>query len=131
MNISFVTWTGDNPPHDIWDYHREKEMDVTRKLVDLFKAHLSIPVYPIIGNHECVPMDLFKPFHEEILIKQLGELWSFWLGPEQISTFSQNGFYSILDPNTGFRVIGLNNQLGDTFNYWLIVNNTDPGGMLA
>lgn len=64
MDIDLLVWTGDNPPHDIWAYERQKEMEVTRRLVSMFKEHLSIPVYPIIGNHDCFPMDLFSPDHE-------------------------------------------------------------------
>lgn len=36
----------------------------------------------------------------------------------------------MLDSKTGLRIIGLNNQLGDNFNLYLISNNTDPGNML-
>ncbi|CAG9331832.1 unnamed protein product [Blepharisma stoltei] len=130
-NIKFVAWTGDNPPHDVWAYEREKEMDVTKKLVKMFKKELSMPVYPIIGNHECFPIDLFKPDHEKQLIKELSKLWKGWLGDDQIKQFSANGFYSAFDKKTGFRILGLNNELGDLLNTWLILNNTDSAGMLA
>jgi len=130
-DISFVVWTGDNPPHNIWAYEREAEMDVTRKLVKMFKDTLRVPVYPIIGNHDCFPMDLFKPGHEDILLGSLADLWSGWLGPDQIKQFRQNGFYSTVDPKTNVKILGINNEMGDNMNTWLILNSTDPGNMLA
>lgn len=131
LDVSFIVWTGDNPPHDVWAYEREKEMNVTRQLTKIFKEYTDIPVFPIIGNHDCFPMDFFNPGQEQVLIGNLSELWSGWLGPEEIKQFSVNGFYSALEPKTGFRVIGLNNELGDNMNAWLITNDTDPAGMLA
>ncbi|CAG9315260.1 unnamed protein product [Blepharisma stoltei] len=131
LPISFVVWTGDNPPHDVWAYEREKEMNVTIKLTQMFKDYLQVPMFPIIGNHDCFPMDFFHPGHEQVLLGNLTSLWGEWLGPDQIQQFSQNGYYSALEPTTGFRIIGLNNQLGDNMNGWLIPNNTDPAGMLA
>ena len=130
-DISFVVWTGDNPPHNIWAYEREAEMNITRKLVQMFKSTLKVPVYPVLGNHDCFPMDLFKPGDEEVLLKGFGDLWSAWLGPEEIKQFLINGFYSTVDPKTNVKIIGLNNEMGDNMNFWIIPNNTDPGNMLA
>jgi len=131
MDIDFVVWTGDNPPHNIWAYEREAEMNVTKKLVKMFRETLKVPVYPVIGNHDCFPMDLFKPSQEQLLLNSLAELWSAWLSPPEIKQFLENGFYSTKNKETGLKIIGINSEMGDNFNTWLILNNTDPGNMLA
>ncbi|CAG9325212.1 unnamed protein product [Blepharisma stoltei] len=129
-NISFVVWTGDNSPHDQWNYDIDQVLNYTKTITKWFKEYIDVPVFPVIGNHDCFPMDFFNPGHEQVLIGNLSEWWEGWLSPEEIQQFSINGFYSALEPNTGFRVIGINNILGDNLNIFLVPNNTDPSQML-
>ena len=61
LDVDFVVWTGDNPPHDQHNYTRESSLEILFNLTTILQEYLEVPVYPSLGNHDCFPMDLFKP----------------------------------------------------------------------
>lgn len=132
MKPDFLFWTGDNPPHDIWEQSREENLNASKLVADeLLQAMGNVPVYAAIGNHESFPTDQFEgPPYDDWLYGSLAEYWTQWLTPEANKTLQYAGYYTqLIAP--GLRVIALNTQYCDSSNFWLLLNNTDPGSQLA
>lgn len=132
MELSFVLWTGDSPPHDVNNYSFNNHTEYANQVTSLFKKYLpDVPVYPVLGNHGCFPMDEFDPGNENGLLGKYAEIWKDYLDADSLSQFMENGYYSLKDKTTGIRILGLNTQLGDVFNFKIYGNSTDPGQMLG
>jgi sphingomyelin phosphodiesterase len=122
-----ILWTGDNPPHDIWKESQEEVFNVTKIFVDLLKKYgYTNPVYPVLGNHDKFPIDLYKPGGESQLLKELGDIFKPWLTDDSYATFTKYGYYVQKHPNSNLKVVGLNSMLCDLLNFELIRNPTDP-----
>lgn len=50
-------WTGDIAPHDIWNVSRHEVLSQIKLVTNLMKQYTRVPVYPVIGNHEGVPVN--------------------------------------------------------------------------
>lgn len=81
-------------------------------------------------------MSRFAP--EDVLDSSLSSEWLYrliaselseWL-PDSEETLLKGGYYSA-SPREGLRIVGLNSNLAYLENWWLIQNDTDPGGQLA
>lgn len=137
QKIDYIYMTGDIVDHAVWDTGIEKNSDVIEKVLKELKADFpDTPIYPILGNHEPSPLNVFAPHNisdEKISTKWLyelsEELWSTWLPPETSGTIMQGGFYTVL-AKPGFRIIALNSNVCYTFNWWLIYNPKDQDGQL-
>jgi sphingomyelin phosphodiesterase len=57
-DVSYWLMTGDLPPHDIWEYNRNETV-AHIKFSSWLINHYSkdIGVFPVIGNHEAVPIN--------------------------------------------------------------------------
>lgn len=131
LNISMVIWTGDSPPHDIWKYSLESHTSFAESITGMFKKYLpNIPIYPVLGNHGCFPMDEFAPGKEGWILNKYASIWEDFLDPEAINSFKKNGYYTTKLNSGPLRLIGLNTQLGDILNFETWSNTTDPGEML-
>lgn len=57
-DIDYIIWTGDIPPHDVWDQSRAGQLALLREVSSLINVYLgSIPIYPALGNHESLPVN--------------------------------------------------------------------------
>ena len=131
MDLDFILWTGDNPSADYWLYNRETHLQNAQALTDLFRQYVpNVQIYPIMGNHGCYPQDQFHVYNEQWLTGGLADMWSMWLTPESQVTFADNAYYSQKDNRTGLRILGINTQMCDNLNLWLVMNDTDPGNHL-
>lgn len=53
-----VYWTGDLPPHNIWNQSKADQVYDLRQLTAWFRdAFPALPIFPAVGNHESAPMD--------------------------------------------------------------------------
>lgn len=57
LQASYWMWTGDISPHDIWNITREEVIFQVRLVTEMIKQHAKVPVFPVIGNHEGVPVN--------------------------------------------------------------------------
>ncbi len=131
-------WLGDNPSHLIWNQTQPRHLEGIRHVTKMILEHPQSKyktvgtMYPILGNHEGLPCDIFDlegPSHRWI-IEDTARLWKQWLTPSAYDEYLRTGCYSQLHPFTRLRIIGLNDFVHDTMNSYLWKNQTNPLGVL-
>ncbi|KAH6927920.1 hypothetical protein HPB50_009963 [Hyalomma asiaticum] len=135
----FAYWTGDLPPHDVWKITRAANFENIETTVKTIAKRLpGVTVYPVVGNHESVPPNMFpETDHSDAqhaeksqwLYGALADDWKVWLPEDALATVRRAGYY-VAKPRDGLRVISLNTNFCYNFNFWLFVNSTDPGNQL-
>lgn len=132
QNIDYVYFTGDIVDHALWATSVNGiEASVTRINGLLDSTFSGVPIFPVIGNHESHPVNLFAPntvptqFSTQWLYNYLADEWSKWLPAEALNTVRQGGYYTVL-VKTGFRIITINNNDCYTYNWWLIYEPSFP-----
>jgi len=127
----FMVWTGDNPPHDIWEQSREENAQASLAVTQMLYNGLGyIPVFPTVGNHESFPVNQFRgPGYDDWLYDSLSADWTYWLTPEAAEDVKYAGYYA-MKVTSDLWVISINTQLCMVGNFWLLLNNTDPGQQL-
>ncbi|KAF9816216.1 hypothetical protein SFRURICE_003767 [Spodoptera frugiperda] len=132
-DIDYILWTGDLPPHDVWNQTKEENLKVLQETVaqmsDMFPG---VPIFPALGNHESSPVNSFPPPYiasSELniawLYDELDAQWRRWLPAGVSHTVRRGAFYSVL-VRPGFRIISLNMNYCNNKNWWLLMNSTDP-----
>ena len=125
LNPDFIIWTGDNAEHDSWNSTQEEAFSATRTIknaIDEVFQH-KIPIYPVIGNHEVYPNDLWESGKENIF-KNLADIYKDYFFEDQAyDTFSKYGYYTEKHPNTNLRIIALNCLYCDAVNYHHLSSN--------
>ena len=125
LNPDFIIWTGDNAEHDSWNSTQEEAFSATRTIknaIDEVFQH-KIPIYPVIGNHEVYPNDLWESGKENIF-KYLADIYKDYFFEDQAyDTFSKYGYYTEKHPNTNLRIIALNCLYCDAVNYHHLSSN--------
>ncbi|KAH7722242.1 Protein ASM-3 a [Aphelenchoides avenae] len=136
-DIDYVVVSGDMESHVVWNYTKGAHEFAVRNISSLFRKYFpTTNTYFAIGNHEGVPVDNVAPhsvpdrFHSDWLYTTMAEAWSDWVPQDQIATVKYRASYSKrLFP--GLRLISLNNILGDSMNFFLYMNQTDPDGQMS
>ena len=125
LNPDLIIWTGDNAEHDNWNSTQEEVYVATKAIknaIDEVFQH-RIPVYPVIGNHEVYPNDIWKSGNE-IIFKELADIYKDYFFEDQAyESFSKYGYYTELHPNTNLRIVALNCLYCDAVNYHLLGTN--------
>lgn len=58
--IDYIYFTGDIVSHKIWATNKKYNSDAITKVMQQFKdTYGSIPVYPVLGNHESHPASVY------------------------------------------------------------------------
>ena len=125
LNPDFIIWTGDNTEANNWNSTQEEVYEATQAIKNAIDAKFQnkIPIYPVIGNHEVYPCDIWVPGDYEIF-KRLGEIYKDYFFEEQAyDTFSKFGYYTELHPNSTLRIVALNCFYCDSTNSHLLNNN--------
>lgn len=136
-DVDVVYYTGDVVNHKIWDTSVEANSEEIkffyRNLKYQFKGK---PVYPILGNHEPHPLNVFAPLdvkNKSMSVQWLYDLvaeeWRTWLPFETQETIKRGGFYTLLI-KPKLRLIALNSNVGYIYNFWLVLDHRDPYGQL-
>lgn len=59
QDIDYIIWTGDIPPHDLWNQDRNVSLSSLKQTVGkIAKAFPKKPVFPALGNHESAPANM-------------------------------------------------------------------------
>ncbi|CAL1300121.1 unnamed protein product [Larinioides sclopetarius] len=134
--IDYVIWTGDIPPHDIWNYTQNDVIHLLHTASKvMFKYFSHVPIFPALGNHESSPVNSF-PIPEikgndsiSWLYDEVEKAWLQWV-PGNSETLKLGAFYTA-EVYPGLRIISLNMNYCNSLNWWLLINSTDPTGQLA
>ncbi|KAJ3664456.1 hypothetical protein Zmor_000019 [Zophobas morio] len=130
QNFKYVYFTGDIISHKVWDTSVSKNRDSILSLYSFFKEKFDVPVFPIFGNHEPHPVNLWAPrkvtgsLSTQWLFDLAAKSWSDLIGHNVTQTVLKGGYYSV-SPEPGFRVIAINSNPCYTFNFWLIYDDTE------
>lgn len=122
----FILYTGDDPPHDIWEQSRDGNLlAITTLFSYMAKYFPDIPVLPTLGNHESFPVNQYEgPPADSWLYDPVASAWTPWLCDDAQDTIKYGGYYSCR-ARPGLRVISLNTNLWMSGNYWLNANLSD------
>ncbi|XP_043197858.1 sphingomyelin phosphodiesterase-like isoform X2 [Amphibalanus amphitrite] len=135
--LDYIIWTGDLPPHDVWNQTRHENINIIRQSHQLLLKYFpQTPIFPALGNHEAAPVNSFPP--PEIggrhsvswLYDELDKEWRRWLPEQTSATVRRGAFYSVL-VKPGFRIVSLNMNYCNNKNWWLLLNATDPAQELS
>ena len=62
LKTDFITWTGDNSAHNVWDNTAEEITSYTKNITAMLKESLGedseMPIFPIQGNHDTWPVNV-------------------------------------------------------------------------
>jgi len=133
QDIDYIIWTGDLPPHDVWNQTRSANLYVLRETVRQLNYYFpKARIFPALGNHESSPVNSFPPpniqepqYSMDWLYDELDVLWRRWLPESASPTVRKGAFYSVT-VSPGFRMISLNMNYCNNKNWWLLLNSTDP-----
>ncbi|GAB6020690.1 hypothetical protein CHUAL_003359 [Chamberlinius hualienensis] len=137
LQVDWIYWTGDIPPHDVWNQTRASNIHMLETTCTLVRDYFSsdYTVFPSCGNHEAEPCDSYPvpPAYEEYdiayLYTQLDSVWSRFIPDIDHATVLKGGYYSY-DVKPNLRVISLNMNYCHDSNWWLLVESKDPTDML-
>ncbi|KAL3216150.1 hypothetical protein MRX96_051225, partial [Rhipicephalus microplus] len=92
----FAYWTGDLPPHDLWKVTRATNLkNFVTTTAAIGKRLPGLTVYPVVGNHESVPPNMFpESGHTDAQIAEkskwlyntLADDWKVWLPEDAVAT---------------------------------------------
>jgi len=138
--IDYIMVTGDYPAHDVWLQSREGNLASARTFLDLVKENFpDKQVFPSIGNHEPYPCNILPgttsgvnqtEFSPDWLLSELSEYFTDWLPEDQLESFKRTAAYSVLH-RPGFRIISIPSPLCLNYNFFVFMDFSDPGNMLA
>ena len=124
--VKFMIWTGDDTAHADNEYFDQFKMidivwSITQKLVNT-----SIPMFPVLGNHDAFPHNQFQDDPKDLLYLTSGEMWkdaNGWTQSAFEEYMTNGGFYKMeFGP---FLLVGLNTNL------WYKSNHVDFGDNAA
>lgn len=134
--FDYVIWTGDIPPHDIWNYTKNEVIYLLHSASKVMYKYLGhVPIFPALGNHESSPVNSFPipqiKGNDSIswLYEEVEKAWYPWI-PGSSNTIKLGAYYSA-EIYPGFKIISLNMNYCNNLNWWLLLNSTDPTGQLA
>lgn len=129
FNPDIILFSGDVPPHTMWDETAQSQMACTKLLVDILKRLLpNYNVYPIIGNHEMFPTNLFSQkylSYTKGFIKEWIYLWHPLAKFNQMKVHGSGSYSVILRP--GLRLIVFNTNYMYTLNFFNALNDLRLG----
>ncbi|XP_058823057.1 sphingomyelin phosphodiesterase 1-like [Topomyia yanbarensis] len=128
--IDAIYFTGDIIHHFTWNTTLETNEESMRRVFQLLKQTFAgIPLYPILGNHEAHPANLYAPhdipevLNSKYLYDYIANEWEEWLRNESVNTtLADGGYYTVLSP-LGHRIIALNNNFCFSHNWWLMFSD--------
>ena len=134
-NPDYIMYTGDAPPHNIWNQTREWNMNITRHVIERIKVYFpNTTLLYSVGNHElyAASQDPFPP-NDQWTFSRLSSIYGKYLPEEARITYASYGYYAINLTDT-LSFVSLNSQLFDNRNFWIYdqynLTTYDPGNQL-
>jgi len=136
MEPDFVIYTGDNPPHAMWD---NETLSSQLRCTDLVMASINRTlghhnVFTVLGNHEPYPTNLYYSGlpDTKTLNEKLARLWmeAAEIDAEQEENILRGAYYTAQTGVPGLRILVVNS------NYWYTMNfynskNEDSADVIA
>ncbi|CAF0859159.1 unnamed protein product [Adineta ricciae] len=130
--VDFVYYTGDLPPHNVWNQSQEQQLYSLKTINQLLaETFPNVTFYSAVGNHEAAPCNLFptpniQSSNISWLYHALADSWiNLGLPDDTRETIERGAFYTTV-VRPGLRVISLNMNYCSAENFWLFINSTDP-----
>uniref|UniRef100_A0A6P7FSC4 Sphingomyelin phosphodiesterase 1-like n=1 Tax=Diabrotica virgifera virgifera TaxID=50390 RepID=A0A6P7FSC4_DIAVI len=130
-DLDYIYFTGDIVDHTVWNTTIESNTEVINLAFRALQENFpTTPVFSVIGNHESQPSNVYAPDKEDIVAKGLStnwlydlmaKLWSPWLPESALKTVRRQGYYAY-SVSDKLKIIGLNNNLCFSFNWWLLLD---------
>jgi sphingomyelin phosphodiesterase len=142
-DYDYIIWTGDAPPHDVWDQTKDNQLTVLNTLTELFLKYFPKKLLiSTVGNHESAPANNYPPHTESDIPAQYSTAWlyqefanqwtQFGIGQDPaIKNSIQQTASFVTKPYPGLRVISLNTMYCLSGNFWLYLNEYDPDNVLS
>ena len=126
----FLVVLGDNYGHNYFRTSEEELLQVNKYIYDTLKDNFKDTIIlPVLGNHECHPVDhLDFNDPENFVYQRLYPIFGEFIGDDKINQLKERGYYALTYPEYKIKVIHLNTQMKDMFNTKLMVDNTNPLG---
>lgn len=133
VEFDYIYWTGDIPPHDVWNQTKDGNLEALRNVAALIQQYIPSDkiVYPAVGNHESEPVNSFPvpPVYQDYdiayLYNQLDETWRNFVPNLTDDLVLKGGYYwSKIRP--GLRILSVNMNYCHGANWWLLVQSQDP-----
>jgi sphingomyelin phosphodiesterase len=121
----FTIYTGDNPPHDVWNETWNGQTESTKFVVDYLSKNLpNQTIYPAMGNHETFPESFYYPPTYGNLTASLADFWQQWveLPDSALQTIRSGGYYTMLI-RPGLRLMSINTDYGYQYNLYTLLND--------
>lgn len=126
QKIDIIYVTGDYVDHGVWDTSVSGNKHIIEKTIQgIRETFPNIAIYPVVGNHEPHPVNLFSPndvadkrFSTKQIYEFMASQWD-WLPESARQTIAYGGYYTTL-VRPGLRVIAMNNNLCNTYNFWIL-----------
>jgi sphingomyelin phosphodiesterase len=126
-DLDLIYFTGDIVDHGLHltsvSYNQNSYATVHELMMEKFP---NTKIYWTLGNHEPHPLNVFAPDYvtepgltTNWLYEMAAEKWSTWLPNETQETIKKGGYYTVL-LRDGLRLIVLNNNVCNTYNYWVL-----------
>ncbi|KAH9525406.1 Sphingomyelin phosphodiesterase [Bulinus truncatus] len=135
-SFDYIIWTGDLPPHNVWNQSSADQLTTLKVIVSLFLKYFPNKlVFPSLGNHESSPVNSFPPPYItnnnsiSWLYNALADQWKQWLPLQALDTIRRGAYYTV-SPFPGLRIISLNMNYCNNQNWWMLLNSTDPANEL-
>ena len=119
LKPDFIIWNGDNAEHNNWNSSQQNVYDATSAIKnaidEVFQG--SVKIFPVIGNHENYPNDLWD-LDNTIIFEKLADVYKdYFFEDEAYETFKTYGYYTELLPSTNLRIVVLNCIYCSSVNY--------------
>jgi sphingomyelin phosphodiesterase len=126
-DLDFIYFTGDIVDHGLHDtsveYNKNSYAAVHKLMVEKFP---NTKIYWTLGNHEPHPLNEFAPNYvtdpeltTNWLYDMAADKWGTWLPNSTQATIRKGGYYTVL-LRDGLRLIVLNNNDCNTYNFWVM-----------
>ncbi|XP_046373971.2 sphingomyelin phosphodiesterase A-like [Haliotis rufescens] len=126
----FVIYTGDSPPHDLWEESWSTQFNADLDVINIIKSYLpEIAVYPVLGNHESFPQSEYYQPHQEYktLNIKTAEGWQqlFDIPADQLKNIQYSAYYTTL-VQPGLRILSINTDYWYSLNFYSLLNHKVP-----